>query len=633
MPGKENKVRRIKLRRGLNILWAKPENSGKPARLNESGISGHTSGKTTFCRLLRHILGEKHFANELVTPAIRQKFEGGWVVGEVFISGNLWLVCRPFTLGAKPFAVQGCTLEEFLNEKAPRGSFNEYLDALEHAVLGDLPVRNFAYSGQRIQWLHLLQWLARDQECRLIQLTDWRSPLSHAESPGMSSEDQNSLVRTIIGLLDEQERQEIELNAKLNKEKESINERIPILRGQAEIDHQRLEQALGETLPEIDNRLFVESVTNKLREELKETDRLIEIHETDVELKQLQENLEQSIRATTSAESDIRALDDLLLRVRTQLETCRRQNRRQIIPNMRSQLKPGEGYCAVPIREAKNKGCKLAFEAPIDLESVRALQELENEVPRLEREIEELEAKKKQVGHLLQQRKQEEKNAKRRLYEYQTKQISKRRILYNKRTDLVNYLRLAERAYDAWHKSEELNTSLSKYEKEIKETQIRQSTLRVQHQKNLQTISAFYDEIIRAVLGNSVSGKFDLNGRYLTAKIERNGDVSSGAIDTIKILAFDLAALAASVAGHGSHPRFLLHDSPREADMASLTYQRFFLWVQKLEQSFGDNHPCSFQYIITTTEPPPEALQTEPWLLDPILDASKPESRLLGVNL
>src|SRR6185312_670026 len=159
-----------------------------------------------------------------------------------------------------------------------------------------------------------------------------------------------------------------------------------------------------------------------------------------------------------------------------------------------------------------------------------------------------------------------------------------------------------------------------------------QEKYREHTRKAVSDLSAFYEEIVRAVLGNSVSGAIQLSGREFVCKIDRNGDLSSGAIDTIKILAFDLAALAASVSGQGDHPRFLLHDSPREADMAPLTYKRLFLWARKLEEAFN-GQPCSFQYIITTTEAPPEDLQADPWLLDPVLDASLPEKRLLGVDL
>ena len=57
-PGEEHIIRRISLRPGLNILWARPRTSGERPRLGEAGVFGHASGKTTFCRLLRHVLAD-----------------------------------------------------------------------------------------------------------------------------------------------------------------------------------------------------------------------------------------------------------------------------------------------------------------------------------------------------------------------------------------------------------------------------------------------------------------------------------------------------------------------------------------------------------------------------------------------
>src|SRR5204863_4882998 len=45
----------IELRRGLNILWAQPNGSTNEA----SRLAGHGAGKTTFCRLIRYVLGEE----------------------------------------------------------------------------------------------------------------------------------------------------------------------------------------------------------------------------------------------------------------------------------------------------------------------------------------------------------------------------------------------------------------------------------------------------------------------------------------------------------------------------------------------------------------------------------------------
>jgi hypothetical protein len=634
-PGKDNVVRRIKLRLGLNILWAKPEDSSKPAQLNEPGISGHASGKTTFCRLLRHILGEKHFANELVTQAIRRNFNAGWVTGEVFVAGKLWLVCRPFATGPHPFAVQDCTLDEFFEGNPQRQKIDDYIEALNHATIDALPVKDFAYSGQPIQWLHLLQWLTRDQECRFSQLTDWRNEvLSVSDSPEVLPKDRHLLMRSIIGLLDDQERQEIERGARLNKAKENARLKSPIYREQAELDYQRLAEATGGNLPPLDDRLFVESVTNKLHQELTDTENLIKALDTDAELKELQDNRDKAMRATAAATEQLKGLDELIQSKNTDLAIHQlKEDKKQAADSVLNQLNSPAGYCRVPIAEAKAKGCNLAFDYPVDLPSRRIEREIEDEVPRLDREIKELSIRKERTEQRIAECGREERETQMTLIRYNTKLNEGKQRLIDKRLQLHNQVQLAIRARETWLKAEELASSIAKYETAINESREAQRILRTRQQQAVSNISALYEQLICAVLGNSVSGSIDLSGRSLVAKIDHNGDLSSGAIDTIKILALDLAALAASVIGYGSHPHFLLHDSPREADIDRLTYHRFFLWVKRLEQSFGNNQPCSFQYIITTTEPPPETLQTHPWLLKPVLNASKPEARLLGVDL
>src|ERR1044072_7127864 len=87
-PGEENVIRHIELRPGLNILWARPRAGRSSPKLGEKGVYGHASGKTTFCRLLRHVLGEKHFGNSNLQGRVRNKFHGGWVVGEIRLNGE-----------------------------------------------------------------------------------------------------------------------------------------------------------------------------------------------------------------------------------------------------------------------------------------------------------------------------------------------------------------------------------------------------------------------------------------------------------------------------------------------------------------------------------------------------------------
>lgn len=630
--GLENEVRRITLRRGLNILWAKPEDEHGPVRLYEPGLSGHASGKTTFCRMVRHILGERHFANDLVTRGVRERFEGGWILGEVFIRSDLWLVGRPFTLGAHPFCVRGCAIDEYLKTKPSHELFQVFLNELDSATVKELTVKILPKSGETVQWAHLLQWLSRDQECRFIQLTDWRSKLSRSEAPDIPIEDQHSLMRSVVGVLSEEERKEIENNAKLNRQKEVATNEVPILQSQARTDHQRLESALGRQLPTPDNPLLVENVTTELRDALSETESEIREVDTDVEFLELEKAHETAIKMTAEANTELRFVDFRLAELRTKLELHQRKKTDKGARDFAASIAPGVGFCRVPIEEAKAKGCNLAFDQPRDLESERILKSIEDFGADIEKEIATLTTRKTSLSEYLTKCRKQEQIANKELIKRRTNLAEKRNALYNQRSELVDRIKLAQRSHDAWRKSDELACRIQDLEKDIQTSRGRQEKYRERTTKAVTDLSLIYQEIVRAVLGNVVSGAIQLSGRDFVCKIEHNGDLSSGAIDTIKILAFDLAALAASVAGQGNHPRFLLHDSPREADMAPLTYKRLFLWAQKLEEAFN-GHPCNFQYIITTTEPPPADLQAQPWLLEPVLDASQPEKRLLGVDL
>jgi hypothetical protein len=84
--GEEHILRDVELRRGLNIVWAPPHSAGGGNALFQDGVAGHTAGKSTFCRLLRHVLGERGFAPDSVRRRIRSKFPAAWVIAEVIVS-------------------------------------------------------------------------------------------------------------------------------------------------------------------------------------------------------------------------------------------------------------------------------------------------------------------------------------------------------------------------------------------------------------------------------------------------------------------------------------------------------------------------------------------------------------------
>ncbi|PKN50028.1 MAG: chromosome segregation protein SMC, partial [Deltaproteobacteria bacterium HGW-Deltaproteobacteria-20] len=180
-PGDEYVVRDVELRRGLNIVWAPPEASTNGNALFRSGVAGHTAGKTTFCRLVRHALGEGGFAAEATRRRIRETLPAGWLLAEVVVAGRLWTVARPFGLGHHPFCVEASDADQVL-AGGERVEFQMFLDAVGTAVTGPLPACRFPTREESVRWPHILPWLTRDQECRFADFLEWRHSSSGSDA-------------------------------------------------------------------------------------------------------------------------------------------------------------------------------------------------------------------------------------------------------------------------------------------------------------------------------------------------------------------------------------------------------------------------------------------------------------------
>ena len=95
----------------------------------------------------------------------------------------------------------------------------------------------------------------------------------------------------------------------------------------------------------------------------------------------------------------------------------------------------------------------------------------------------------------------------------------------------------------------------------------------------------------------------DLDFRINEATVGLTGEE----VETLALVLADIASMLWTVQGNGHHPCFLLHDSPREADLDGFIYGRYFRGLHKLSKELGDSD-APFQYIVTTTSKPPESL-------------------------
>jgi hypothetical protein len=145
---------------------------------------------------------------------------------------------------------------------------------------------------------------------------------------------------------------------------------------------------------------------------------------------------------------------------------------------------------------------------------------------------------------------------------------------------------------------------------------------------SINALSALFDATMRQLVSQSVSASARLEGNRLALKVELGGERSTAAIDSLKAVAFDLSAIILAIEGRARQPSFLVHDSPREADLGQSIYNRLFELALWLEERAGP----LFQYIITTTTAPPEKFQQAPYLALR-LHGAPADQRLLKTDL
>jgi hypothetical protein len=153
----------------------------------------------------------------------------------------------------------------------------------------------------------------------------------------------------------------------------------------------------------------------------------------------------------------------------------------------------------------------------------------------------------------------------------------------------------------------------------------RLKSLRAVGREAIRSLSIRFEDVLQELFPGDVTGAVSLDGPYLQLKVGP-GERSTAAIDSWKAVAFDLSALTLACEGAAQLPPWLLHDSPREADLGESIYERLFTFASKLEEI------ASFQYIVTTTTPPPASMRRGPYLRA-ILKGGPAADRLLGCTL
>jgi predicted nucleic acid-binding Zn-ribbon protein len=612
-------IRDIPLKPGLNIIWS-PDSETTNAPI------GHGSGKTSFCRLLRFCLGEDSFAPDELRHRIGEMFPKGYVGAEIILNGEVWVVLRGLGERRRDTVIEGGSLDTvFRTDLAPTG-IEPLRQTLTKAVIGDA-VKIMPHDiGEQGAWKALLAWVTRDQECRFSHPLSWRDPNSDSLSPvrHLSTTDRLFIVRALIGALTANE-----IDTQQNEENERNNlsaqrTHLSRLKWQIERVRKSLVEFLGETaglepgVP-METLAFKDAASQRLQEALKmpvdyaSTDLTRVRLDRDAARDTLQE-LERELREVASAIEEKR---NVISMIRGELPGAYAQTA--------SEKNPVCPICKVRIDKVLAEGCGISRET-CDLHALQVeIARKEEAIEKTTRDLQFLRDREPALRSEIAAAQQE----------YSAREKA-RAALEQAADGRSKSVRAAQRVADEADRYESLLAERDSadvmdgtIERRLETTRDSLSAYRDAASASIRRLSGWFDTILGALVPGEVLGEAKLDGNGLSFRVQMGGDRSTSAIDSLKVVAFDLACLVMSIEGNTNLPCFLVHDSPREADLSRSIYERLFEFAAKLQDH---GKAPLFQYILTTTTAPPDAFQSEPWVRLKIRGAPASE-RLLQTDL
>lgn len=617
-------IRDIELRPGLNIIWS-PDGDDDPEGVARA--IGHGSGKTLFCRLLRYCLGESRFADEVQRDSISTKFLNGVVGAEVILDGLCWAIARPLGTGRKHFAVESGILDTVAKMEGTPTGIEPFIDAIEAKILGEGTSQLARLTVGQRAWPIALAWATRDQECRFDDVLDWRASASGSDAPQPASGEAKGprllAMRAFLNAITEEEqaarRQEHDLASQLEQAKRQ--------RSFLEWDQgRRLEHLVRDlglnaaTLP--DMPLLLNSLKSAAEEKLGAAAKLPSGVSTEIdEARHTLQNARVALRDAELKSAELGAKLPLEEKLLTQMSSE--------IPGLsaaaQSAASPVCPICEVPIDTALADGCNLSHKLP-DQAQCRARWEAKRQEVHVQQQVitairSEIDVLKPEIALASQKAQQAEERVDRLEKAADARNTSWRTATRNvedvqRSTELVDELVHADSAI------RKLDEDLQRVREQIRGFEEKQA-------KAISGISHKFSAIIRRLLGADAKGNVRLTGKGLEIGVEAGGDRRTAAIQSLKVLAFDLACLCLSVEGKTRIPALLIHDSPREADLGQTIYDEHFRLLRALEE---DRAGETFQYVITTTTKPPEELNKTPWRRE-VLRGAPGSERLLGCDL
>ena len=631
-------IREIPFGLGLNIIWAEPAPADEQERSKRG--KGHSAGKTTLCRFIRYALCEDSYGRDTLRQRLANSdtLNAAWISAEIIVGDESWIVARPL-YSTKSFCLRDQSLDQIFSVlPSERLDYSLFRDALETAVQRDFAITQFETDSKAmITWQHSLQWLTRDQESQLGDLFDWRSSKSQSNAPELSADHAHLLTRVILGITNQPEQEAQQQRKKLlaNRKKHLSDSdyRTRLLR--------ELIQDLQETLPseielpDVSDELFFDSVEKNLNERKTAFQNSITTKINDLKIPKLEKALEKALKNEWAFEA---TLADISKRLDNQKKSLEKFLSVEIpsekdLEEFLNSLPPARGHCEVPYSTAlfrcpilqdhysQKAGIKTSdnqdFTEQIEIlreEGRKSLNEIEQAHHAAAKNLCAARLKKKKAKEAL----SEIRNTQRRLKNTLSRQDQATDLLLHSAGQAGKQLQLKSQANE---KIDQIKEDLETNNQAIANAQREERA----KQGRLQEI---FHQLVQNLKGKTASGSLNFTNQNIEAHIHADGERDSPAYVALSCILFDYMALIARFHDSGHHPGFLLHDSPRVAEMEASLYLPLFDLMAKLEKQA----PNSFQYIISTTKAPPKNLRDSDHLRLP-LDGATEDGRLLRTNL
>jgi len=623
--------RDIKLHRGLNVVWG--------ADLTEDDTNllvGHSVGKTLFCRLIRYGLGEDKYTPDEVQQQIERALPEAYLGLEVVVLGKVWCVLRPLcreksmgqgkkrevrpeyaaavesleALAAR--ATETPALDLFEPERAdrapgqaaPASSFDRYRQALESISDESLPA-GIEKGDRPFDWAALLQWFARDQEARYVDVMVLRSVRSRTATP-LDHEHSDLLVRSALRLADADEaRLSMKLRAKVQeiaaaKKENAKNREVSwAITQQMMLRHQGT-RPRGPGDADSKQTLLTADVAIKA-----------ELAELEPQLKAAKVKFQEAQQSYDGAYDEWRPVEERAVSIEKQLEARADTNAgfddelRDLAEVKRLLKRHGHEvceYCGL-VREVACED-RLADEDAIrrgtEARRTEARERRAERRQRLQESLGPLQVIRRALWATLEARIAARDEARDALNDL-ARRVS---VLAAELKEVGEHLERVRAADEGRASGPIVDVASLEAERDALETQL--AAAREARQEQIECVRSAFSRVVSEVLNGQFAGAVELQQGRLRFGLPKKG---GEAVDSLTVLLVDLSTLVMTIEDDASLPGLLVHDSPREADMDAKVYRRLFNYAEKLTTSLGGVDAAPFQYIVTTTTAPPPEIQ------------------------